>query len=106
MIWFITILCITSVIFYFYFCFTLKVKNNLKEIQYLKADVNHYRSMFLCLRKKLQIDYVDQNKKLITALDVAKSAIQFRMKSDDACEMPFDEDLSWALEEIERIINE
>jgi hypothetical protein len=56
MIWFITILCITSVIFYFYFCFTLKVKNNLKEIQYLKADVNHYRAMFLCLRKKLQIE--------------------------------------------------
>ena len=45
-------------------------------------------------------------KKLITALDVAKSAIEFRMRSDDACEMPFDEDLSEALKEIERLINQ
>lgn len=45
-------------------------------------------------------------KKLITALYVAKSAIEFRMKSDDACEMPFDEDLSEALKEIERLLNQ
>jgi hypothetical protein len=49
-----------------------------------------------CITRKL-IDY----EKLESKLKVAVVTMQRRMKSDDACELPFDEDMAEALKEIE-----
>jgi len=68
----------------------------IEQLKKENADLKEYNDN--CISRTLHDARVKQ---LESKLKVAVVTMQRRMKSDDACELPFDEDMAEALKEIE-----